>query len=92
VVLKRRAVELSKQLGKEVSAPTSKLDADLATIFLRPLYMLVFEPIILATSLYVGVVYALVFFFFQAYPIIFPEVYDFSIQMTSLAFLPRKFA
>ncbi|KAL4862166.1 hypothetical protein BDV12DRAFT_190614 [Aspergillus spectabilis] len=88
VVLKRRAAELSKQLGKEVSAPVSKLDTDLATIFLRPLYMLVFEPIILATSLYVGVVYALVFFFFQAYPIIFPEVYDFSIQMTALAFLP----
>lgn len=75
--------------GTEITAPKSKVDTNLATIFLRPLYMLIFEPIILFTSIYVGVVYALVFFFFQAYPIIFPEAYGFSIKMTSLAFLPR---
>ncbi|KAL2827956.1 major facilitator superfamily domain-containing protein [Aspergillus cavernicola] len=88
VILKRRAKELTKLSGKIISAPISKLDTDLTTIFLRPLYMLIFEPIILATSIYVGIVYALVFFYFQAYPIIFPEVYNFSIKMTSLAFLP----
>lgn len=89
VILKRHAAELSKMSGTEITAPVSKVDTNLATIFLRPLYMLIFEPIILFTSIYVGVVYALVFFFFQAYPIIFPEVYGFSIKMTSLAFLPR---
>ncbi|KAL4882273.1 major facilitator superfamily domain-containing protein [Aspergillus karnatakaensis] len=88
VILKREAAKMSKLSGQEVIAPVSKLDTDLTTIFIRPLYMLVFEPIILFSSLYVGVVYALVFFFFQAYPIIFPEVYGFSIQMTSLAILP----
>ncbi|KAL3476499.1 major facilitator superfamily domain-containing protein [Aspergillus californicus] len=88
VILRRRAAQLTKMSGTLISAPVSKLDTDLATIFLRPLYMLIFEPIILATSIYVGVVYALVFFYFQAYPIIFPEIYDFSIKMTSLAFLP----
>ncbi|KAL5340688.1 major facilitator superfamily domain-containing protein [Aspergillus crustosus] len=88
VILKRRAAELSKELGREVSTPVSKLDTDLATIFLRPLQMLITEPIISATCLYMAVVYALVFFYFQAYPIIFPEIYDFNIQMTSLAFIP----
>ncbi|KAL4995468.1 major facilitator superfamily domain-containing protein [Aspergillus recurvatus] len=88
VILKRHAAELSKTSGKEISAPVSKFDKDLKTIFLRPMYMLIFEPIILFTSLYVGIVYALVFFYFQAYPIIFPEVYGFSIQTTSLTFLP----
>jgi hypothetical protein len=53
--------------------------------------MLLFEPIILATSIYVAVVYALVFFFFQAYPIIFPETYNFSIQTTSLTLIPCMF-
>ncbi|KAL4914672.1 major facilitator superfamily domain-containing protein [Aspergillus aurantiobrunneus] len=87
-ILKRQAAKLSKTSGKEISAPLSKLDTDLTTIFLRPLYMLIFEPIILFTSIYVGIVYALVFFYFQAYPIIFPEKYDFNIKLTSLAFLP----
>ncbi|RDW92904.1 putative MFS multidrug transporter [Aspergillus mulundensis] len=88
VILKRHAAELSKKLGKEISAPVSKFDKDLKTIFLRPLYMLIFEPIILFTSIYVGIVYALVYFYFQAYPIIFPEIYNFSIQTTSLTLLP----
>ncbi|KAL4787024.1 major facilitator superfamily domain-containing protein [Aspergillus varians] len=88
VILKRQAAEMSKLSGRQISAPLSKLNTDLTTIFLRPLYMLIFEPIILFTSIYVGIVYALVFFYFQAYPIIFPQVYGFSIKMTSLAFLP----
>ncbi|KAL4904345.1 hypothetical protein BDW74DRAFT_29479 [Aspergillus multicolor] len=88
VILKRHAAERSKKLGKEISAPVSKFDKDLKTIFLRPMYMLIFEPIILFTSLYVGLVYALVYFYFQAYPIIFPEIYEFSIQTTSLTLLP----
>ncbi|KAL3458964.1 major facilitator superfamily domain-containing protein [Aspergillus heterothallicus] len=88
VLLKRRAAKLSKLSGKEVTASLSTIDTDLSTIFLRPLYMLLFEPIILATSIYVAVVYALVFFFFQAYPIIFPETYGFSIQTTSLTLIP----
>ncbi|KAI9367378.1 major facilitator superfamily domain-containing protein [Aspergillus egyptiacus] len=88
VILKRKAAELSKQRGKKISAAVSRVDTDITTIFLRPLYMLIFEPIILSTSIYVGVVYALVFFYFQAYPMIFPKVYDFDIKTTSLAFLP----
>ncbi|KAL2865014.1 MFS transporter [Aspergillus lucknowensis] len=88
VLLRRRAAMLSKMSGRHISAPSSSIDTDLTTIFLRPLYMLISEPIIAATSIYVGIVYALVFFYFQAYPVIFPEVYGFSIQMTSLALIP----
>ncbi|KAL2827886.1 major facilitator superfamily domain-containing protein [Aspergillus pseudoustus] len=88
VLLKRRAAKLSKLSGTKVTASLSTIDTDLSAIFLRPLYMLVFEPIILATSIYVAIVYALVFFFFQAYPIIFPETYNFNIQQTSLTLIP----
>ncbi|KAL4804994.1 major facilitator superfamily domain-containing protein [Aspergillus unguis] len=87
-VLRRHAAKLSKMSGENISAPSSKIDTDIKTIFLRPIHMLLFEPIVLFTSLYVGIVYGLVFFFFQAYPIIFPDVYGLSIKMTSLAFLP----
>jgi hypothetical protein len=37
----------------------------------RPLAMLLFEPIITFTSIYIALAYGLVFFYFQAYPIIF---------------------
>lgn len=33
--------------------------------------MLIFEPIILSTTVYISIAYSLVFFYFQAYPIIF---------------------
>ncbi|KAL4952730.1 major facilitator superfamily domain-containing protein [Aspergillus filifer] len=87
-ILKREAKRLSKISGKEITAPLSNQDKDMKTIFLRPLYMLVAEPIIMFSSVFLALVYALVFFYLQAYPIIFPEVYGFSIKTTSLAFLP----
>ncbi|EAW11088.1 putative MFS multidrug transporter [Aspergillus clavatus NRRL 1] len=57
-------------------------------ILQRPLAMMLFEPIITFTSIYIALAYGLVFFYIQAYPIIFQGVYGFDIQMTSLAFLP----
>lgn len=33
--------------------------------------MLICEPIILSTTVYISIAYSLVFFYFQAYPIIF---------------------
>lgn len=33
--------------------------------------MLIFEPIITSTAIYISVAYSLVFFYFQAYPIIY---------------------
>lgn len=40
-------------------------------IITRPITMLFFEPIITSTSIYIALAYSLVFFYFQAYPIIF---------------------
>lgn len=40
-------------------------------ILTRPITMLVSEPIVLSTAVYTAVAYSLVFFYFQAYPIIF---------------------
>lgn len=36
--------------------------------------MLVFEPIILFTAIYISLAWSMVFFYFQAYPIIFKGV------------------
>lgn len=37
--------------------------------------MLIFEPIILSTTVYISIAYSLVFFYFQAYPIIFEGMF-----------------
>lgn len=54
--------------------------------------MLVFEPIILFTAIYISLAWSMVFFYFQAYPIIFGGIYGFDIAMTSLTYIPGKFS
>ena len=54
--------------------------------------MLVFEPIILFTAIYISLAWSMVFFYFQAYPIIFEGIYDFDIAMTSLTYIPGEFS
>lgn len=54
--------------------------------------MLVFEPIVLFTSLYISLAWSMVFFYFQAYPIIFEGTYGFDIAKTSLTYIPSKSA
>jgi hypothetical protein len=50
--------------------------------------MLVFEPIILFTAIYISLAWSMVFFYFQAYPIIFEGTYGFDVAMTSLTYIP----
>ena len=56
-------------------SPSELKNSDAAFTFrqtvTRPLTMLVFEPIILFTAIYVSLAWSMVFFYFQAYPIIF---------------------
>ena len=44
---------------------------ELRVIFARPMIMLVREPIVLFTSLYLALVYSILYLYFQAYPIVF---------------------
>ncbi|KAJ5091591.1 hypothetical protein NUU61_006461 [Penicillium alfredii] len=93
VILKRRAAKLRKTTGCNWYFARQELqreDASFTTtqIITRPLSMLVFEPIILFTAIYISLAYSLVFFYFQAYPIIFKGIYNFDIQTTSLTYIP----
>lgn len=75
VLLKRQAAKLRKESGtnRYVSRAELKSDATFSTtqIITRPITMLLFEPIITSTAVYISLAYSLVFFYFQAYPIIF---------------------
>jgi hypothetical protein len=63
VLLRRHATENGDTVPKNT--------INVLQIVKRPLAMLLFEPIITFTSIYIALAYGLVFFYFQAYPIIF---------------------
>lgn len=75
ILLKRQAAKLRKDSGSNryFSREELHLDSGFTTIQIitRPITMLIFEPIISSTAIYVSFVYSLIFFYFQAYPIIF---------------------
>lgn len=54
---------------------------------IRPLEMLVVEPIVALTSLYVAFVFAVLFGFFEAFPIIFRGVYRMDTGVSGLPFI-----
>ncbi|UKZ48118.1 hypothetical protein TrVGV298_002354 [Trichoderma virens] len=66
----------------------SNLAQELRIVFSRPFVMISREPVVLFSSLYLALVYATLYLFFQAYPIIFEGVYKLSPGEVGLTFLP----
>ncbi|OCF39124.1 hypothetical protein I317_07065 [Kwoniella heveanensis CBS 569] len=52
----------------------------------RPLSMTFTEPIIIAINMYVGIIYAILYSFFESYPLVFQKGYGWSISKASLPF------
>lgn len=76
VILRKQAAKLRKDTGcNRYFSPQELKKSDpaftLTQTVTRPLAMLVFEPIILFTAIYISLAWSMVFFYFQAYPIIF---------------------
>ncbi|KAF4556524.1 Efflux pump-like protein 2 [Elsinoe fawcettii] len=57
----------------------------------RPFLMMVKEPLLSLTSLYLALVYALQYMFFQAYPVIFRGIYGLQIDEIGLSYIPIMF-
>ena len=85
--LKRR---LAKKLGVEVP-PKMPLRAKISLFarvaLVRPLHMLVAEPIVSFLCLYVAVNFGILFSFFAGVPYTFTLVYHFSLEQSGLVFL-----
>lgn len=61
---------------------------DILTGFvLRPIKMLFTEPILIAVTIYMSLIYGILYLFFEAYPIAFSEVRGWSSYIGSLPFL-----
>ncbi|RAK99436.1 MFS transporter [Aspergillus ibericus CBS 121593] len=93
VILKKHVAMLNK--GSATSPYVSQqelqsvvVDCSFTQTLTRPITMMIFEPIIVFTGIHISLAYGLIFFCFQAYPIIFEDTYGFSVKQTSLCFLP----
>lgn len=60
-------------------------------VLTRPIRMILTELIVTATCLYLSLVYAIFYMSFQAFPIIFQDVYGLSPGVTGLCYLPIGF-
>ncbi|KAF2461944.1 major facilitator superfamily domain-containing protein [Lineolata rhizophorae] len=94
VLLKRRARRLRKQSGgkddvwAQIELEESSWRHIFTVVLMRPLRMIVFEPLVLFTCIYTALIYAMLYMFFQAYPIIYEGIYNFTPGQTGLALIP----
>ncbi|KAJ6096955.1 hypothetical protein N7486_007701 [Penicillium sp. IBT 16267x] len=93
VILKRRAMKLRKDNGNlNIVSPLEVESRDIRQMFLitlsRPFRMIRHESIVSLTSLYLALAYAIFYLYFEAYPIIFQDLYGMSAGVAGLMFLP----
>lgn len=92
-ILQRRAERLRKETGDESYVTEQDLERrplgeTLRICLVRPLQLLFGELIVLLISLYMSVLYGLLYMFFVAYPIVFQEGKGYSAGITGLMFIP----
>ncbi|MCJ1358999.1 MAG: hypothetical protein MMC33_008999 [Icmadophila ericetorum] len=93
VILQNRAKKLRAETGNpNIFAPLDlekKGAKQMLTITLtRPLRMLFFEAIVLCSCLYLALIYAIFYLFFEAYPLVYQGTYGMNAGEEGLAFLP----
>lgn len=88
IILRKRAEKRKlnlKKFTREDQKAFLKITMTI-TVF-RPLKMLVVEPIVLVFSIYVAFIFAVLFAFFEAYPVIYRGVYLMDYGISGLPFL-----
>ncbi|KAL8715612.1 MAG: hypothetical protein Q9220_000949 [cf. Caloplaca sp. 1 TL-2023] len=91
-ILKHRARRMRRETGNpNIFAPIElekKGARQMITITLtRPVRMVFSEAIVLFTCLYLSIAYAIFYLYFEAYPLIFQDLYGFSTGVAGLPFL-----
>ncbi|KAI1411254.1 major facilitator superfamily transporter [Hypoxylon sp. FL1857] len=93
VLLTRRAAKIRKADPKAQVYAAAELEPHdikqlVTRVLTRPIRMILTELIVTATCLYLSLVYAIFYMSFQAFPIIFQDVYGLSPGITGLCYLP----
>lgn len=93
MILARRAKKMRKELQDD--RYVTELDLDerpfgerLRIFLIRPFQLLLREPIVMFVSLYMSVLYGLLYMFFVAFPIIYQEGKGYDAGTTGLMFIP----
>ncbi|GCB20112.1 uncharacterized transporter C794.04c [Aspergillus awamori] len=73
---------------KHLGLPRRKFKGAFGPVFVRPVKMLLLEPVILPTAAIVTMGQIVVFVFYASWPIILEREYNFSAYQVGLAFLP----
>lgn len=92
-ILLRRAARLRKLTGNQNLKSQSEIDSSKMTgsqivkmTLVRPLTMTFTEPIVLAINLYVGLIYAVLYSYFESFPIVYAQGYGWSLGVSTLPF------
>ena len=92
VLLQRKAAKIrfeTKNWTTHAPADENQIDAKaiINKYLLRPFIMMALEPILVLITLYMSVIYGILYLFFEAYPIAFQEVRGWNGGVGSLPFL-----
>ncbi|KAJ5356262.1 major facilitator superfamily domain-containing protein [Penicillium concentricum] len=92
IILEQRAQQLRCQTGnwalhakhEEISIDAKEI---LRTYLVRPVIMLFMEPILLLVSIYMSLIYGIIYLFLEAYPISFREERKWRLEIAGLPFI-----
>ncbi|KAF2101880.1 putative MFS multidrug transporter [Rhizodiscina lignyota] len=92
-LLARRAKKLRKETGDSKYVTEQDLDMRplpqrISLFLIRPVQLLFLEPIVMCISLYMSVLYGLLYMFFVAYPIVYQQGKGWNAGDTGLMFIP----
>jgi MFS family permease len=87
---------IAKKMSKKsaLESPTATMWehlSDLSTTIKRPWLMMIREPILLFTALYLALVYSMQYLFFQSNPIVYGEIYSLSEDLIGLSYISSMF-
>ncbi|KAG7450646.1 MFS general substrate transporter [Guyanagaster necrorhizus] len=88
-----KARRLRKETGDDryyapMERDTKTMAQQVEHVLARPFKILVQEPMLIASTIYMSFVYGCLYLLFEAYPIVFTKGHHFSAGITGLAFLP----
>lgn len=94
-ILIRKARRLRKESGSdryiapgEILAKKQKVGEVLKQMFYRPIKITIMEPILLLMDIHIGLVYSILYLYFEAFPIVYVEMRHWNLVKTGLAFMP----
>lgn len=85
--LRRLAGDASYKSATEIEVEKTPFKEIFIAALLRPFYLCFREPILLVQNLYLGLVYAVLYCWFEAFPIVFIGTYSFTLGELGLAYI-----